>query len=98
MGSTVPSSSLSDSVDEPVPVVKGSLRYADDGIVSPNRTDAPLPVFWDVSRRRRVGRSEGLMMVGFALSAIVREQFAGSRACNTRQWYGATAISRKTFR
>ena len=66
MGSTS-SSSLTTS-DAAPGSAKGSLRYADSGTVLAKRPSVCLLELWEEPRRRRrVGRSEALRMVGLAL-------------------------------
>ena len=81
MGSASLSSSYSLSLsedasgeDEDVVVLNGSLRYVDDGTVLAKSPKLFLPEVWEEGRRRRVGRSEALRMVGLAFrgSAIMQ--------------------------
>lgn len=67
MGSAVSSSSeFSDS--EAVETVNGSGAYADAGTVLENNPRAGFDDECGEACRRRLGRSEALRMVGFALS------------------------------
>ncbi len=74
MGSTSLSSSLSlseDAIDEGDgrEVLKGSLRYVEDGtLLAKSPKACLLEVSDEGRRRRRVGRSEALRMVGLAFS------------------------------
>jgi len=49
-------------------VANGSLRYVDDGTALANSPRLFLRESWEDGRRRRVGRSEALRMVGLAFS------------------------------
>lgn len=64
MGST--SSSFSVSALEEFDKSKGSARYAEDGMLLAKISGIGLFVEVEDSRRRRVGSSEALNMVGFA--------------------------------
>lgn len=59
------------------PVSNGSLRYVDDGTWLANSPRLPLAEPGEDGRCRRVGRSDGLRIVGLALSgsAMVVNRF-----------------------
>ena len=62
MGSTSSSSSELEELDK----LKGSARYAEDGMLLAKISGIGLFAEVEDSRRRRVGSSEALNMVGFA--------------------------------
>ncbi len=85
MGSTSLSSaslslSLSEDASDGREVLKGSLRYVDDGTLLANSPKVCLLEVWDEGRRRRrVGRSEALRMVGLAFSGSAMMQGGAKR-------------------
>lgn len=58
-------------------VLKGSLRYVDEGMVLAKSPKLVLLEVCEEGRRRRVGRSEALRMVGLALSGSAMVQNGG---------------------
>lgn len=74
IGSSINSSSLSDSEELLYPAAKGSVACAfDAGANIPSYS----PFLVDVAGRRRVGRSESLRIVGFEFSIVSYQRFTG---------------------
>lgn len=70
IGSSINSSSLSDSEELLYPAAKGSFKCAGEVNAEANIPSCSL-VFLDVAGCRRVGRSESLRMVGFEFSIVL---------------------------
>lgn len=69
IGSSINSSSLSDSEELLYPAAKGSFECAVEVNAEAN-IPSDSPVFLDAAGRRRVGRSESLRIVGLEFSIV----------------------------